>query len=337
MVDKAPVTKYGNGVLRAVIGENRANNVLNSISMQVIPKVGNGSMSEVVSDALEKSKSTNNMGNVKTSYLKQLQRNVEKKTKQRGISQYMAGDDESDDEFDISEDAKQDDPSQLCDLELINLLKFCHELQKKHKDTDEHMDEVMDKSLEIGKKLKEKVLILDMDETLIAAKVEGKLPKNFQTSFSFAFQDSSIHVRLRPFLQDALEKLSQIYEIIVFTAGVKEYADPILDKIDPEGTLFRKRLYRDQCIKVDQFYVKDLDIILDREKKNMIIVDNSILSFAFDLANGVPINSFMGDEEDDRDLLYLMAFLDEAFYATDVREACEASFKLQYYLSTTQS
>lgn len=73
---------------------------------------------------------------------------------------------------------------------------------------------------------------------------------------------------------------------------------------------------------------------MDREKKNMIIVDNSILSFAFDLANGVPINSFMGDEEDDKDLLYLISFLEEAFYQNDVRVACEESFKLQYLLSS---
>jgi hypothetical protein len=57
-----------------------------------------------------------------------------------------------------------------------------------------------------------------------------------------------------------------------------------------------------------------LDIILDRKKNDIIIVDNSILSFAFDLPNGVPINSFMGDEEDDKDLLYLISFLQEAFY-----------------------
>jgi len=78
-------------------------------------------------------------------------------------------------------------------------------------------------------------------------------------------------------------------------------------------------------------------VILDRDKKSMIIVDNSILSFAFDLPNGVPINSYMGDEEDDKDLLYLISFLEEAFYQDDVREACEASFKLQYLLSTISS
>lgn len=73
---------------------------------------------------------------------------------------------------------------------------------------------------------------------------------------------------------------------------------------------------------------------MDRDKKNTIIVDNSILSFAFDLPNGVPINSFMGDEQEDKDLLYLISFLEEAFYSPDIRTACEESFKLQYLLST---
>ena len=102
----------------------------------------------------------------------------------------------------------EDDPSKLLDLELINLLKFCNDLKLKYKDTDEHQEEVMMKSLELGKRTKEKTLLLDMDETLIAAKFEGKQPKNFVTSFSFDFSGTFIHVRLRPYLADALEKLS---------------------------------------------------------------------------------------------------------------------------------
>jgi len=51
---------------------------------------------------------------------------------------------------------------------------------------------------------------------------------------------------------------------------------------------------------------------LDRDKKDIIIVDNSIMSFAFDLDNGVPINSFLGTEDDDRELLFLISFLEEA-------------------------
>ena len=59
-----------------------------------------------------------------------------------------------------------------------------------------------------------------------------------------------------------------------------------------------------------------------------MIVDNSVLSFAFDLPNGVPINSYTGEEDDDKDLLYLVSFLEEAFYSPDVRVATEESFKL---------
>jgi predicted HAD superfamily phosphohydrolase YqeG len=43
------------------------------------------------------------------------------------------------------------------------------------------------KSLELGKKKREKTLILDMDETLIAAKFDGKEPKNFKKTFSISF------------------------------------------------------------------------------------------------------------------------------------------------------
>ena len=65
---------------------------------------------------------------------------------------------------------------------------------------------------------------------------------------------------------------------------------------------------------MENYFIKDLDIFLDKEKKDIIIVDNSIMSFAFDLDNGVPINSYYGIEEDDRELLYLISFLEEAFF-----------------------
>jgi len=52
------------------------------------------------------------------------------------------------------------------------------------------------------------------------------------------------------------------------------------------------------------------------------------------LDNGVPINSFMGYEEDDRELLFLISFLEEAFYIDDVRKHISESFKLPYMLST---
>ena len=126
----------------------------------------------------------------------------------------------------------------------------------------------------------------------------------------------------------------QWYEIVVFTAGEQEYADYILDYIDPNNSLFKKRLYRQDCIKLENFYIKDLDIILDREREHMLIVDNSILAFAFDLDNGVPINSYIGNEEDDRELLFLFSFLEEAVTAPDIRVNIRESFKLSHLQSS---
>jgi len=109
------------------------------------------------------------------------------------------------------------------------------------------------------------------------------MTENFSSDFEFDFSGTLIKVSFRPFLHETLEKLSALYEIIAFTAGVQPYADKILDQIDPEKKIFKKRLYRDSCIKCDKFYIKDLDVIMDRQKENLIIVDNSILSFGFDL------------------------------------------------------
>jgi hypothetical protein len=54
------------------------------------------------------------------------------------------------------------------------------------------------------------------------------------------------------------------------------------------------------------------------------------MSFAFDLDNGVPIQSFMGNEEEDKELLFLISFLEEAFYTQDVRPSIKEAFKLSY-------
>eukprot|EP00349_Pseudokeronopsis_sp_Brazil_P003247 CAMPEP_0202960876 /NCGR_PEP_ID=MMETSP1396-20130829/5019_1 /ASSEMBLY_ACC=CAM_ASM_000872 /TAXON_ID= /ORGANISM="Pseudokeronopsis sp., Strain Brazil" /LENGTH=180 /DNA_ID=CAMNT_0049680381 /DNA_START=609 /DNA_END=1151 /DNA_ORIENTATION=- len=168
-----------------------------------------------------------------------------------------------------------------------------------------------------------------MDETLVAARFEHSLPEGFKSNFSYDFHGTKIHVRTRPYLEECLQRLSGMYEMVVFTAGQKDYADPILDYIDENKTLFKKRLYRDDCVAIEKmYYIKDLDIFLDRLKKDMIIVDNSIMSFAFDLQNGVPIKSFMGNEQDDRELLFLISFLEEAFAIDDIQQHISDSFKL---------
>ena len=44
-----------------------------------------------------------------------------------------------------------------------------------------------------------------------------------------------------------LAELSKYYEIVVFTAGVQEYADWVIDQIDKPGRI-QHRLYREHTI-----------------------------------------------------------------------------------------
>ena len=52
---------------------------------------------------------------------------------------------------------------------------------------EDYQEEIMLKSVELGKKAKQKLLILDMDETMIAARFRSKVPDNFQTHFVIDF------------------------------------------------------------------------------------------------------------------------------------------------------
>ena len=137
-----------------------------------------------------------------------------------------------------------------------------------------------------------------------------------------------LNVKLRQHLEEALQYLSTMYEICVFTAGEQDYADTILNFIDADRTIIKHRLYRQHCVRPETgVYVKDLSIIADRSPKEMVIVDNSIISFAFDMPNGIPIKAFLGDKNDE-ELLFMVTFLEEVFGASDVRDHINKTFKL---------
>lgn len=72
--------------------------------------------------------------------------------------------------------------------------------------------------------------------------------------------------------------MSKLYEIIVFTASQKSYADKVIDLIDPKKRIAH-RLYRDHCIIINKsYYLKNMRI-LGRNLKNIIIVDVSFNIF----------------------------------------------------------
>jgi len=119
-----------------------------------------------------------------------------------------------------------------------------------------------------------------------------------------------------------MKRMAELYEVVVFTASLAKYADPVLDKLDIHNVV-DWRLFRESCTCVQGTYVKDMGR-MGRELKKTIIIDNSPHSFAFNPENAIPCESWFDDYED-RELYDLIPILeglaDES--VTDVMDELE--------------
>ena len=85
-------------------------------------------------------------------------------------------------------------------------------------------------------------LVLDLDETLVHCTVEPVDDADLVFPVVFHGMTYQVHVRLRPHLFEFLKKIKGKYEVIVFTASQKVYANELLNLIDPGTFLFSSHL-----------------------------------------------------------------------------------------------
>jgi CTD small phosphatase-like protein 2 len=136
-------------------------------------------------------------------------------------------------------------------------------------------------------------------------------------------------INIRPYALECLRKANESYQVVVFTASHKAYADVVLNMLDPTGELIQYRLYRDHCIRTEEgIYVKDLRIITNRNLKDLIIVDNAVYSFGYQLDNGIPIIPFY-DDKSDEELMHLIFYFTCLAQCEDVREQNRKAFQLK--------
>lgn len=134
-------------------------------------------------------------------------------------------------------------------------------------------------------------------------------------------------MNVRPNLVPFLERVSKVFEVVVFTSSFRYYADPILNHIDRDRKLIHHRLYRQHCIPYDNnIYLKDLRI-LGRDLRNVLIVDNAPYSFAAQISNGYPIIPFY-DHKNDRELLRLEEYLTTLESVEDITAVNREKFGL---------
>ena len=137
---------------------------------------------------------------------------------------------------------------------------------------------------------KDYTLVLDLDETLI--------------HFSINAQNEG-HLFFRPYLFHFLNTVSEFYELIIFTAGLKEYAKIVLDLIENRmgKKIFDYRLYREHTEPNDEgIFIKDLSKI-GRNLQKIIIVDNTKENYELQNDNGIEIKSYYGFDSKKMDLM----------------------------------
>lgn len=104
-------------------------------------------------------------------------------------------------------------------------------------------------------------LVLDLDETLV----------------HYVESDTDPRLLIRPGAQKFLKEMSEIYEVVIFTAAMQDYADWVLDQLDT-GKWISHRLYRQHTTIENGNFVKDLSKI-GRDLTKTIIIDNVAENF----------------------------------------------------------
>ena len=171
-------------------------------------------------------------------------------------------------------------------------------------------------------------IVLDIDETLghfIHNEIKSKYFSNYgyiienNNKYILKSEEKTDKIRVgiflvRPYAKYFLEKLNNLFfEIVIFSAGTKEYCDKVLDILDLNNNLIKYRLHRSHLsLRNINNDVKDLSL-LGRDLSKVIMIDNFSENYKLQQDNGLPINSWTGDASDTslRDLIPIMNYIVE--------------------------
>lgn len=150
----------------------------------------------------------------------------------------------------------------------------------------------------------QKTLVLDLDETLIHSLAKGgrmssghmvevKLSTPMTTALTPGGPATTLgpqhpilyYVHKRPHCDDFLRKVCKWFKLVVFTASVQEYADPVIDWLEQERKFFQARYYRQHCTFRNGAYIKDLSSV-EPDLSKVMILDNSPMSYIFHEGRG---------------------------------------------------
>ncbi|ORZ32887.1 hypothetical protein BCR44DRAFT_1439474 [Catenaria anguillulae PL171] len=124
-------------------------------------------------------------------------------------------------------------------------------------------------------------LILDLDQTLIHATADTavgqwldsqKEPVKGVHRFRLPNDPREYYLRLRPFLEEFLAGVSELYELHIYTMGSRAYANQVAILIDPKREFFKERiLSRDES---GSFERKSLQRLFPCDQSMVVAIDD---------------------------------------------------------------
>lgn len=162
-----------------------------------------------------------------------------------------------------------------------------------------------------------KTLVLDLDETLVHSSFKPPQDPSLVLNVEIDGRSLSVFVLVRPGVAEFLTEMAKHYELIIYTASLSKYADPLMDILDT-NKVCSDRLFREHCTFYEEkYYVKDLSE-LNRPMTDVIIIDNSPIAYLFQPENALPILSWY-EELNDTKLFDYIPFLIQMSKVDDVR------------------
>jgi RNA polymerase II subunit A small phosphatase-like protein len=175
-----------------------------------------------------------------------------------------------------------------------------------------------------------KCIVIDLDETLVHSSFKPISNADFIVPVEIDNVIHQVYVLKRPYVDEFLCRMGELFECVLFTASLAKYADPVADLLD-KWDVFHCRLFRESCVFHRGNYVKDLSR-LGRELHKIIIVDNSPASYVFHPDNAVPCSSWF-DDMDDRELLDMIPLLERLSKVDSIYTVLKNKEQVQQQLS----
>jgi len=160
-------------------------------------------------------------------------------------------------------------------------------------------------------------LVLDLDETLVHSSFKPTKNPDYIIPVVIEGTTHKVYVAKRPGVDEFMRKMGEVYEVVIYTASLSKYADPLLDLLDIHNVISH-RLFREHCVNHEGGYVKDLSL-LGRPIQTTIIVDNSPLSYLFHPQNAIGCGTFI-DDMSDVEMPQMVDFLLQTLGVRDVRD-----------------